>query len=501
MAALNHQIASTNILQDELNLFGVPPITNAITHRKYEEINVKNSIDSGPIEFEIVIPITKAVDIFNSKFKFTVKITYEDGEDIGLGDARPDDVILDEGAGINAAAVAAGELAQRTWDEQLVVPVCNMGHAIFKDVIVFLDSQKIGLSNDLYPYASFFQTLLGFSTETKNTKLNSGQLYNLDTGINIDRFEDGINGFCQDTIQSEHRTRMAQNNQNTKYSNANYKNPACYERFDKTCNSKIFEIYIKPTHVLFNQPKFIYGGRRLLIRFERNDPAFFLMSKVQTKNYNLRFLKASFYMSTVELDPALQASVIKHLHKDQKFKIPVLFPNFMFFSKSAGITDLSQPNVVTGILPRRGIIANIYSEAYRGHYVRNPYYFPNLDIQSIIIRKNGDALPYERYESDFQNDNYTQLYETIFQMGGQLNGNIGTELTYKNFKNICLICFNISKCEDDQSANERYEEGNLSFEMKLGTALEHPVTTLVYLEYQDIISIDKNGIIEHEIRK
>ena len=485
----------TNLISSEMDLFSIPDIHTSYKNRNTIQINPSTSLDSGPIEFSQNIPHEKVVDLYNIRCRFFIKIQTAGGEDIAATNvARPTEIVPNAE---NAAEVAARNIEISEWDDKIVLPVCNFGHAIFKDFQIHLGAYLMqSPSSGLYPICSYIQTLFTYDKDTKETRLKQ-QLWVKDSGKNIDTFTDP-EGFCQNEILSEHQTRNQMNNFKEKYSNNNYKNPGAFERFDRTAFSKLIPITIKPSHPFLNQGKFLPGGFKLTLKFFRNDPKFALLAKnAETTEYKITFVKAYCLLPYVEPDEALTTALFQQFLKNNTpLRYPMITTNIVYKTVPENMTDLNFYNVTSGgILPKKGLIFNMRTEAFYGSYSHNPFCFPHLDVSQLIIQKNGTAIEHDTYDFDFEKDDYGMGYSSLDELLSTINSNIGLDLSYDEYKHgFTFFGFNLCKSDNESSLHlEPSEIGTLDILMKVSTPLPYSVTTVVYLDYQQILDINPDG--------
>ena len=110
------------------------------------------------------------------------------------------------------------------------------------------------------------------------------------------------------------------------------------------------------------------------------------------------------------------------------------------------------------------------------------------------LRKNGNAVPYEKISLDFDNKKYDEGYFSFLQSSGLLYRNGGPNISYEQFANgYAIYGFDFSSDPSpDNRCLDLIQEGKLGLDITLKEGSSVPVTIIVYLEYDKLIEIDKD---------
>ena len=275
-------------------------------------------------------------------------------------------------------------------------------------------------------------------------------------------------------------------------------NKGLYYRFEKTKHSQTFENWGRIHSELFNQSKLLPGGNELRVKLQRNDPSFSLMCKTNDNDFIISTDTAILMVRHCQISPHIIESHTKAL-QTRNLKFPINKVEVKFFTKGSGRSDLSEPNLVTGVLPIRVIIGLVRSDAFNGDKTKNPFNFQHFNASSIILRKNGNAIPLEEIDLDFENNCYLQGYMSLVQATGKLFQDQGFSITPEQYKNgYVLYGFDLTPDLTPCNSFNLLQEGTLSLEIKLKSNTNVSVTTVVYLEYQNLLEIDSEGNIINE---
>lgn len=432
--------------KSELDLFHVGPTQTSIESSYYVKYYPLTSLErSNTIEYVIKTDAKSYLDLQATILYMKCRIMKHDNEPI--------------------AKVAATDA---NYPKSLVAPICYFNSTLFKNVEVYLNGKPCSHADNLYAYKAYLESLLTFSSEAKSGQLQCA-LYYQDEGDDLDAFVE----HADDADSTE--------------------NPGLTKRLLSTQFSKPFETFGRIHSELFVQPKLIPGGTELRIKLHRNEPDFCLFAKTDTQKYVVSIDSSFLLIRHCEISPHVRESHLKML-QTHNMKFPVRRIEMKFFSRAGGRNDLSEQNLVSGLLPRRVIVGLVESDAFNSKLTKNPMNFQNFQLSSLILRRNGVALPWEELDVDYAGDCYSQAYMSLFQGTGKLFSDEGFAVSYDQFKNgFCLYGFDLSSDMGGCGTFDLITEGKLSLEVKLKTPHSTSITMVVYLEFDSLYEIDKSG--------
>jgi hypothetical protein len=446
---------SCECTKSELDLFSIPPTQTSIESGSYKKYFPITNIDSGsPIEFRITSSDKEYIDPSSIFLYSKCRI---------LSEADAELPATENDADGHARIPASSK----------VFPVNYFHASRFKNIEVVLNDIVISKSDSMYAYKAIIETLLSYSDAVKSGQLSAGLF-----------FKDLINPEDVDV---------------THY-NADRSNKGAISRFEHTKYSRSFETIGRLHSELFNQNRLILSSSKLTIKLDRADPKFCLMSVDPTKKYHISFDSVILFARHAEVSSNVRLAHEEALLKSNA-KYPVRRIEMKFFTTAAGRSDLSEPNIINGVLPRRIIVGLVHSEAYGGHLSRNPFNFQNFNLSSIGLKKNGIPTPFDTIELDFEKHHFLQGYITLLQ---------GTSILFNDKDNGIkpwgqypqghnLFAFDLT---DDQQAScghlNLIQEGTIGIELKLKETVAHGITMVCYLEYDDLIEINKNRNVIYE---
>lgn len=432
---------SCECVKSELDLFSVPPTQTSIEQTFYKEYYPVSLIEANaPLEFHVIGAEDEYLDLQQSFLYITASIRKRDGSAINppVGQNEPSDA-------------------------SYVFPINYFAATQFKNIEVILSGVQVSPNDVLYPYRSWIESTLTYGS-SKKEQLQAGFYYPDKNAPDI-----------HDKTVAEEECR----------------NEGARTRFNLTRYSKKFEMITRVHHSLFNQPKLLLGKVDLRLKFHRHDPKFCLMAFSENVGYSIQIDKAVLNICHKRVSPSVRES-----HEIGLLKTPAKYPlrlsEMKFFTKAQGTADLSEPNLYTGILPRRVVIGLVSSTAYNGSYLQNPLNFQSFNLSSIQLRKNGTTLPFEELKLDFDDEHVLFGYMSLFQGMGRLFTNETMDMTWRDYiaSGQTLYVFDLSQ-DATESNLSLLQEGKLSLHIKLGRALQESCTVIAYLEKEGLIEIDK----------
>ncbi|GFX60082.1 uncharacterized protein F54H12.2 [Trichonephila clavipes] len=338
-------------------------------------------------------------------------------------------------------------------NENKVGPVNLFLHSLFSQVDVCLNERTVSSSNNTYPYRAIIETLLNHGYDSKTSQLTS-ELYYKDTA-----------------------GRMNVYDENDKEPNEGFKSRVKFIKGSGTVDM------VGRLHVdLFNQDRLLLNLVDVKLKLIRSKPSFCLMGE---GDYNVIFEHVSLYVRKVQVNPAVVIGHAKALERTTA-KYPIDRVSCKVFSIPQSSYSFIQDNVFSGQMPKRIVIACVDNDAFNGNYKKSPFEFKHYDVNFIGVYVDGQPVPHQPLELDFEKGNYIQAYNNLF-----LNSE-GLHLSRSEFsKGYSLFLFDLSPdlCEGEHFNLIRHS--NLRVELKFNKALNETVSLIVFAEFESLIEINK----------
>jgi len=422
-------------ITNSMDLFTIPPIQKSVEYGKYVDYHPINTIAEGsPIEFEIPGAGEEYIDLNNSMLFVKVKVVQLNGQNLPAG-------------------------AQ-------VAPVNLFLHSLFSQVDISLNGTPVTTASDTYGYRAYIETLLSYGRDAKQTQLTSSLYYKDEAG----KF---------DALHLE-----------AGQDDANPVNPGFVWRNQFIAESRSVDMIGRIHADLFFQDRYIINQVNVKVRLIRSRDIFSLMGAAQHK---VVIENAILYIRKVKLSAKMLFEHAEAL-KTTNAKYPVRRVICKSVTVPQGFYDLNHEKLFSGQLPNRIIIGLVLNTAFSGNRQHNPYNFQHFNLSEISVFADGQNVQdIKPLKIDYNNRQYIRAYNTLFMGTGRLFHDEGLMIDRLDFpQGNCLYAFDLSPDLTDDEKFDLLRTGSVRLQLKFSEQLEHPITLIIYAEYQNIIEIDSN---------
>jgi hypothetical protein len=446
--------------RSELEIFDLPNTQTSIDDNKFEPFNPLTSLEhGGPLEYKLQVGDEYYINPRDTYLYMQAKIVNTNGDVLPNTEEYDVDVPNPDGGD------PIQERRERVPDNSVVFPINNFIGSCFKQVEVFLSSKQVGSNDALYAYRSYMETLLSYSSERKNHQMITSGYYQ-DVG--------GMNDH-DDVIRDETSN-----------------NKGAIERYKWSRFSKTVEVLGRIHSELFEQDKLLLNKVPMQVKFHRNDNNFLLMAKNENANYKVLIEKAILYVNVKRISSHVRVSHEERLLKSNA-KYPMRRVEMKLFTRGANRADLSEPNLVNGELPNKVVIGLVKTDGFNGSLHLNPFNFENFNVSQIALRRNGQSVPYDPLQLDFEEDSYYMGYFSLMFGTNLWGSNISNNIPLESYKDgFTLYAFNLTPDDSNGTNLNLVREGTLSLNIRLKRPSDHSVTIIAYLEYDAVMEIDRS---------
>jgi len=337
-----------------------------------------------------------------------------------------------------------------------VVPVNNFINSMFDHVSLELNSKTVTPPSNSYAMRSYFETLLNYSADAKKTHLTS-RVYVKDLAGQMDSATSS----------------------------------SCDARKAMMKNGKV-EMTSFIHSELMSQNKLLLNGVGMTFRFFRSKSGFALLkTSTDEKNYKITINEAILYIRRVKVNPSIMMAHAKTLEYGNA-KYCVNRVEMKTITVPAGLQTKTLDNIVIGQLPKRLFLAMVDSKALNDDITRNPFNFQHFNVNHVGVTtdSNINILP---IKCKFGNEQFIQGYNSIFSSTGIHFADQGNNITRKDYANgYTIFGFDLT---EDLAASEAHwslpRTGSMRIDLMFDKALKDPISVILYLEYDNIIEIDK----------
>ena len=337
-------------------------------------------------------------------------------------------------------------------------------HSLFSQVDISLNDILVTSSVNTYSYRSMIETLLNYGEDSKLTHLTSALFYK-DTAKQMD------------TVDIDP----------TKPRNLGW-----IKRRSLMGKSNTIDMFGRLHADIFFQDRYLLNNVEMKLRLSRQKSSFSLTGDATAANYKVIIKKAVLYVRKARINPEVMLAHATVLEKNTA-KYPIRRVETKVLTLSTGLKNFIQDNISTGALPNRVVIGLVDSDAYNGLISKNPYNFQHYNLNKIGLSIDGEDAPYKAIELNFDAGNYIMGYYSLFTGVNKSVTESGNFIDRDDYANgYTLFAFDLT---GDLCSGEHFNlvrSGNLRLSLLFGTALTTAVNCIVYLEYQNIIEINKN---------
>jgi hypothetical protein len=392
---------------------------------------------TGPFEFQIIPRHKQYVNLSKTRLYMKVRITKSDG------------AIL-----TNTDFVAMTNLGVSTMIRQVDIEIGG--------------KQVPDLTNTHFHYKTYIETMLSYSFTARDSHLRASLLYP-DDAFTFDDTKWHVSTAADQSANKGYKIRM-----------------------NKAKLSAKMEAMIPLQSDFLQSDRFLPPDIPITIKLSRESDAFALMSNIDTGGYKIEILDMKLYVKFIELNPAITEAHARDI-ATKPILLPINKTEIKTHTFPTGLTTFSIPNVFSGNLPKSIIIGLLNNANYNGTYKTNPYNFQHFDLNYLCLRVNGEQVPTDPYTPDFENLLFMREYREFFDNLGihhDDTGNIVTPDLYRG--GLCFFAFDFSPDGCNGFHYHPAKTGVIDVDIRLKTALTHPLTVLVFATYNAIVSIDKN---------
>ena len=326
---------------------------------------------------------------------------------------------------------------------------------------ITIGNDLITTLTNLDHYKSFFQILTNYSADTLNTLFRSALFYK-DTAGKMESLD---------------------------FDDEKNRNSGLYSRRDIIGASKEINLIGRLNADFFLQNRYLLDNTDLTIKISRSKCSLFYIGD---GDYKLKILSATLYVRKVVINPEIRLAHAFCLEKGTA-KYPFTRVDMKPISVSSGSTEMFKENLCTGAIPSRIIFGMVESEAYNGANKKNPYNFQHFNLSTVQFQLDGSDIPYKPFKNDFKKGNYCGAYFSHFLGINKFISDAGSVVDYNDFANgFAIFAFDLTAdlCNDDHF--NLIKTGSLRMQLNFSEPLEKNIIVVVYLEYQNLIEINKN---------
>jgi hypothetical protein len=416
-----------------LDLFSVPPSQTSIEGNKYIEYRpISSIVDSNTIDFSISGNGEEYIALADTILSVQFKIVKEDGGILSPGESTR------------------------------VAPVNYFLHALFSQIDVTVGDKQVSGAHTTYPYVAYLESLLSYSSDVKKTQLASSL-------------------WVEDDDKDE-----------------NYKKRAEVTKLSKTVQ------LLGRLHVdFFKTPRLLINNVDIHIRLSRSSDAFCTESRDGQPAIAGAAVIPAIKAKVVLTDCALLVSKVRpsptiiNQHQQTLQSSNCRYPYRKVVTKVVSIPQGNQSvhsdTLFLGQNPIRMVVGFVHHDSFNGDHKSNPFEFPHLDLNFLVLNVNGFSVPAKPLSPDFEHGRFMDAYHTLFSGLDNAWKNNSHGITPAKYKqDTALYVFDLTpdSCSNDTSHVNLITSGFVRLEAKFKNPLVKAVNLICYAELEDMVEID-----------
>ena len=236
---------------------------------------------------------------------------------------------------------------------------------------------------------------------------------------------------------------------------------------------------------LFHQERLLLNMVDVKLTLVRSKPEFCLLG---SEGHKVVLEHVSLFVRKVRVSPGVILGHAKVLEKGNA-KYPINRVICKSYSIPQNSMSLIQDNVFVGQIPRRLVIGCVDNDAFHGTFSKSPFDFKHYHLNFISVYVDGQPVPYNPLELDFENSNYIRAYQSLFFNKKQEGLFISRE---DYIKDNVLYGFDLSPDLCDGEHLNLVKHSNLRVELKFKKPLTQTICVVIFAEFDNVIEINKS---------
>lgn len=416
-------------MNTQLDLFSTHNYQSEVFGAEYITVRPYNTIDNGPIDF-IVRESKEYYDLSETMLSLKVRVVNADGSVIATAADGKDNVAL----------------------------VNNAMHSIFSNVQVLINGKPVeGVPDGMYPYRSYIANLFRFSREAQAQQL-----------------------FSEGFVRDDHSHMDA------------VTNSGFVARKAWTAAGATKQFYGRLCCGMLQQKRFLVPGVDFQLRLERAKDAFALMTANNLLKPKVLIVEAHLHMLAVKVNPA----ILQHQTVTLARGVPALYEFNKVEIDTIPIrqktTNEVKEDLFHGRVPKYLFMLMVSNSAFHGDYALNPFNMKHYNVKSLLLTRDAENVPYERFEPDFKTGNCLREYMSLYQSNGLLGKNAILPISYEEFKcGYTQFQWNLS--DDRRGVNAGpYQRANLKLDITFADETPEALMVVLYGIFESIVQVFGN---------
>ena len=455
--------AGSEVITDEADFYMSNATEISTTGVDTATIPPVQSIEGNNVYmFRYKSALRQVIDVKKTKLRLTMKITYADGTNIPaqIGNPATDNPALK------------------------VLPVNNIGSALFNSCEVSINDQIIEGGDTMYAYKADIQTRLKNSKDVKDNQL---------------KLQNFTNEYCKwdDLTTAEKDSIFAA-------TGADYNNRRKYpfiERYLRSKKSKVFQVESDIYADFFREHKFLPPNTSLQIALtKQKDPEKFCLLAEEDTEYKIVVIKAELILKLKQLDQDFVDTSITNFRNGAPYRTEYTSVEIIRFATNTGYTDLGETDIfkLNSYSPERFVMVLVDQDAFNGIKNKDPFAYKRHGVKYFKLKRSDNLTRHEPVFMDRWGNDTKDILEGVSNLYLALDlysnpeESIGIDMGNFDLGNF-FMAFNLKKTEG-QGVYSLPDKAVNSLEITCA-ALTCPIAKIVYAEFNTELLIDAFGTV------
>ncbi|KAG1665090.1 hypothetical protein GQR58_019561 [Nymphon striatum] len=333
-------------------------------------------------------------------------------------------------------------------------PVNQLISSLFSNLELTLNDTQVEGGSHLYSYKSYFNTLLQYGKDAKETHLRNYGFYKDEPKKFDDITGDG------------NAKRLA------------YQGKTMY------LNGAIFAD-------IFHQPRYLLPHVNVRLRFTRQPEKFSLVNFTDTViETNISITKAIMYVRKVRVSPSVGLAHEEGL-KTKNAIYPLQKHEVVTYTIPQGTSSHVKDNIFQGRVPKAIYIGLVTNDAFAGSIKHNPFNFRHFNCNFALLTLDGENIQ-QPFSPNFKTHDCAREYMSLYHSLNLFRTNGSCGITIDDFKDGNTI-FGFNLCPDQVITGyaQPRNYGQLKLELKFMESLPKTINVIMFAIFDGNIEITK----------
>ena len=422
-------VESQSTVQEQFNLFSVPPSRTSIIRGEWEEaLPVGDIKREGDIEFNISSN-NSYLDLASTYLEMTVQVVKTDGSDLDAG----------------------GDC--KVW------PGDNFAHSLFDKCTVRLGKTDVEYTSN-YGDRALIENLLNYGLDVKKSTLP----------VSSGWFEDAHRG--NDVAQG---------------------GAGIVSRKAMVAESKLMSFYTRLRLSTFGQGRYVYPLIGLGVKLTRASVSKCLMAADGAPAGGARVLitEAKLHVRKVQSNSSLFSAQSERLLNGDRLKYPLRRVRVQTIGINKGLTLANLELERNSHRPDRLIVGLVRADAASGSFALNAHKFQPFGLEDIELYVEGMGAGQSFKPNFTTGENLAHPYAHLASLVESFQTGRPFSLTMDQWKsNSTLFGFHLAPDLLNDGGVSLIREGTIRLKFKFRVALPHNVQVIAYEEFGELLEVD-----------